>query len=116
MSTAVYCRALASRIHYVPHSHSRRMGMYTTPWSVDQYGNAKGVGYGQSGSAQDQTNGITPLTTFSGPGVFYGTTTPLPYVNASTSPTDYNGQNAPNYDPLSHAFDLPVFLVIGGAA
>ena len=74
-------------------------GMYTTPWSVDQYGNAKGVGYGQSGSAQDQTNGITPLTTFSGPGVFYGTTTPLPYVNASTSPTAYNGQNAPNYDP-----------------
>ena len=74
-------------------------GMYTTPWSVDQYGNAKGVGYGQSGSAQDQTNGITPLTTLSGPGVFYGTTTPLPYVNASTSATAYNGQNAPNYDP-----------------
>ena len=74
-------------------------GMYTTPWSVDQYGNSKGVGYGQSGSAQDQTNGITPLTTFSGPGVFYGTTTPLPYVNASTSSTAYNGQNAPNYDP-----------------
>jgi hypothetical protein len=74
-------------------------GMYTTPWSVDQYGNAKGVGYGQSGSAQDQTNGVTPLTTFSGPGVFYGTATPLPYVNASTSSTDYNGQNTPNYDP-----------------
>jgi Carboxypeptidase regulatory-like domain len=74
-------------------------GMYTTPWSVDQYGNAKGVGYGQSGSAQDQTNGVTPLTTLSGPGVFYRTATPLPYVNASTSPTAYNGQNAPNYDP-----------------
>jgi hypothetical protein len=74
-------------------------GMYTTPWSVDQYGNGKGVGYGQSGSAQDQTNGITPLTTLSGPGVFYGTATPLPYVNASTSATAYNGQNTPNYDP-----------------
>jgi len=74
-------------------------GMYTTPWSVDQYGNGKGVGYGQSGSTQDQTNGITPLTTLSGPGVFYGTTTPLPYVNASTSATAYNGQNTPNYDP-----------------
>ncbi|AXC11709.1 Oar protein [Acidisarcina polymorpha] len=74
-------------------------GMYTTPWSVDQYGNAKGVGYGQSGSAQDQTNGITPLTTLSGPGNFYGTVTPLPYLNASTSATAYNGQNAPNYDP-----------------
>jgi hypothetical protein len=74
-------------------------GMYTTPWSVDQYGNAKGVGYGQSGNAQDQTNGIAPVTTFSGPGVIYGTSTPLPYVNASTSPTAYNGQNTPNYDP-----------------
>ncbi len=74
-------------------------GMYTTPWSVDQYGNAKGVGYGQSGSAQDQTNGVTPLTTLSGPGVFYGTATTLPYVNASTSATAYNGQNTPNYDP-----------------
>jgi hypothetical protein len=74
-------------------------GMYTTLWSVDQYGNAKGQGYSQSGNAQDQTNGIAPVTTLSGPGVFYGTTTPLPYVNASTSPTAYNGQNAPNYDP-----------------
>lgn len=74
-------------------------GMYTTPWSVDQYGNAKGVGYGQSGNAQDQTNGVTPITTFSGPGVINGANTPLPYVNASTSPTAYNGLNAPNYDP-----------------
>ena len=74
-------------------------GMYTTPWSVDQYGNGKGVGYSESGSAQDQTNGVTPLTTLSGPGVFLGTTTPLPYVKASTSPTAYNGQNTPNYDP-----------------
>ena len=73
-------------------------GLYTSPWSVDQYGNAKGVGYGQSGNATDQTNGITPVTTLSGPGVFYGTSTPLPYVNASQSPTAYNGQNTPNYD------------------
>jgi Carboxypeptidase regulatory-like domain/TonB dependent receptor len=74
-------------------------GMYTTPWSVDQYGNAKGVGYGQSGSTQDQTNGVTPLTTLSGAGVYYGTSTPLPYLNASTSSTAYNGQGTPNYDP-----------------
>lgn len=73
-------------------------GIYTTPWSVDQYGNAKGVGYGQSGNAQDQTNGVTPLTTLSGTGVFYGTTNPLPYLNASTSSTAYNGQGV-NYDP-----------------
>lgn len=74
-------------------------GVYTSPWSVDQYGNAKGVGYGQSGNAQDETNGITPVATLSGNGVFYGTGTPLPYVNASKDPTAYNGQNTPNYDP-----------------
>jgi hypothetical protein len=74
-------------------------GMYTTLWSVDQYGNAKGQGYSESGNAQDQTNGVNPVTTLSGPGVFYGTTTPLPYVKASTSPIAYNGQNALNYDP-----------------
>jgi hypothetical protein len=73
-------------------------GIYTSPWSVDQFGNAKGVGYGQSGSAQDLTNGVTPVATLSGPGVLYGTNTPLPYVNASTDPTAYNGQNTPNYD------------------
>jgi hypothetical protein len=73
-------------------------GIYTSPWSVDQFGNAKGTGYGQSGSAQDLTNGVTPLTTLSGPGVLYGTNTSLPYVNASTDPTAYNGQNV-NYDP-----------------
>jgi len=85
----------------LPHSTVIRggWGMYTTPWSVDQYGNSKGVGYSNSGSAEDQTNGITPVTTLSGPGVFYGTTTPLPYVQASTSPTAYNGQSTPNYDP-----------------
>ena len=75
------------------------VGIYTSPWSVDQYGNAKGVGYGQSGNATDETNGITPVTTLSGSGVFYGTNTPLPYVNASKDPTAYNGQNTPNYDP-----------------
>jgi len=74
-------------------------GIYTSPWSVDQYGNAKGVGYGQSGNAQDLTNGITPVTTLSGPGVFYGTNTSLPYINASKDPTAYNGQNTSNYDP-----------------
>src|SRR5579859_3264523 len=73
-------------------------GIYTTPWSVDQYGNAKGTGYSQSGNAQDLTNGVTPITTLSGPGVIYGTNTALPYLNASTSPTAYNGQGV-NYDP-----------------
>jgi Carboxypeptidase regulatory-like domain len=74
-------------------------GMYTTPWSVDQYGyNSAGTGYTSSGNAEDQTNGITPITTLSGPGVIYGTNTPLPYLQASRSPTAYNGQGV-SYDP-----------------
>lgn len=87
---------------YTPHPDTvirGGWGVYTSPWSVDQYGNAKGQGYGQSGNAQDLTNGVTPLATLSGTGTFYGTGTPLPYVNASTSPTAYNGQNTLNYDP-----------------
>ena len=74
-------------------------GIYTTPWSIDQYGyNAAGYGYASSGNAEDQTNGISPITTLSGPGVIYGTTTPLPYLQASRSATAYNGQSV-NYDP-----------------
>ncbi|WP_446745026.1 carboxypeptidase regulatory-like domain-containing protein [Silvibacterium acidisoli] len=72
-------------------------GIYTTPWSVDQYGNAKGTGYGFSGNAEDQTNGVTPVTSLSGPGTFYGTATPLPYISASRTRTAYNGQSV-NYD------------------
>jgi hypothetical protein len=82
-------------------------GIYTTPWSMDQYGyNSAGEGYLFSGNAQDQTNGITPLTTFDGPGVFYGTNTPLPYIQASRSPTAYNGQSV-NYD----AYHTPLTLL-----
>lgn len=75
-------------------------GIYTTPWSVDQYeyNSTTGVGYSSSGNAQDQTNGVTPITKFDGPGVIYGTNTPLPYLQASRSPTAYNGQGV-NYDP-----------------
>lgn len=74
-------------------------GIYTTPWSMDQYGyNSAGEGYLFSGNAADQTNGVTPITTLDGTGVVYGTSTPLPYLQASRSPTAYNGQSV-NYDP-----------------
>jgi hypothetical protein len=74
-------------------------GIYTTPWSLDQYGyNSAGTGYTASGNAEDQTNGVTPITTLDGPGVIYGTNNPLPYLQASKSPTAYNGQGV-NYDP-----------------
>jgi Carboxypeptidase regulatory-like domain len=74
-------------------------GIYTTPWTVDQYEyNSAGTGYTFSGNAEDQTNGVTPITTLDGPGVVYGTSTPLPYLQASRSSTAYNGQGV-NYDP-----------------
>jgi len=84
------------------------VGIYTTPWSIDQYGyNSAGTGHSFSGNAQDQTQGITPITTLSGPGVIYGTATPLPYIQASTSPTAYNGQSVnddPYHTPLSKLY------------
>ena len=86
-------------------------GIYTTPWSVDQYGNAKGTGYKQSGNAQDTTNGAAPITLLSGPGVIFGTSTPLPYLNASTSPTAYNGQNvsySPYHTPVSKLYQWSI--------
>ena len=74
-------------------------GIYTTPWTVDQYEyNSAGTGYTFSGNAEDQTNGVTPITTLDGTGVIYGTSTPLPYLQASRSATAYNGQGV-NYDP-----------------
>jgi hypothetical protein len=73
-------------------------GLYSYNWSLDNYGgNNTSYGFGaavsQSGSLSDQTNGITPITKLDGAGTIYGTSTPLPYTSASTSPTQYNGQN-----------------------
>ncbi|MFT4113242.1 carboxypeptidase regulatory-like domain-containing protein [Silvibacterium sp.] len=67
-------------------------GVYSYNWSLDTYGGGMGGAVLSSGNDSDQTNGITPITKLDGPGTIYGTSTPLPYSAASTSPTRFNGQ------------------------
>jgi hypothetical protein len=68
-------------------------GIYSYNWSLDTYGNGMGNAFGSSGSITDPSNGITPITKLDGTGVTFGTTTPLPYVSASTDPAAFNTQN-----------------------
>ena len=81
-------------------------GLYSYMWSLDTYGGnntsyGMGAAISSSGSDSDQTNGITPVTKLDGNGnvctplVNGGcvpSATPLPYTQASTAPTAYNGQ------------------------
>lgn len=72
-------------------------GLYSYTWSLDTYGGnntsyGMGASVATSGSLTDPTNGITPITQLGGPGTVFGTTTPLPFVAASTDPTRFNGQ------------------------
>ena len=46
-----------------------------------------GQAFGSKGAVTDNTNGITPVVTFSGNG------SNLPYVSNSTAPGAYNGQS-----------------------
>jgi hypothetical protein len=52
-----------------------------------------GGSFSASGGTSDQTNGITPITKLDGTGTYFGTSTPLPYTQASTDPTRFNGQS-----------------------
>jgi hypothetical protein len=72
-------------------------GIYSYNWSLDNYGgNNSSYGMGaarsNSGNDSDQTNGITPVVKLDGTGNVFGTSTALPYSEASNSPTAYNGQ------------------------
>ena len=67
-------------------------GLYSYNWSLDNYGSGMGAPFGASGGYNDQTNGITPATKLDGTGTIYGTATPLPYSQASSDPTRFNGQ------------------------
>ncbi len=74
------------------------VGLYSYNWSLDNYGgNNSSYGFGavlgSAGSVSDQTNGITPVVQLDGNGDTYGTSTPLPYSQGSTSPTRFNGQD-----------------------
>lgn len=78
-------------------------GLYSYNWSLDNYGGSFGSVLSSSGNISDQTNGITPIVELGGNGDVYGTSNPLPYSQASTSPTRFNGQNVNYYE-----YHLPV--------
>ncbi len=68
-------------------------GLYAYNWSMDSTtGNAIGSAFSPSGSVQDETNGVTPVTKLDGAGTYFGTGTHLPYVPLTTDPAAYNGQ------------------------
>jgi hypothetical protein len=73
-------------------------GIYSYNWSQDQYGSGLGAAMAASGSLSDSSNGIYPITTFSGAGMTFplggGTAAALPFTLPSTDPTRFNGQGA----------------------
>jgi hypothetical protein len=62
-------------------------GLFSYNWSNDQYGGGMGQAFGSKANVTDETNGITPVVSFSGSGAG------LPYVSNSTAPGAYNGQS-----------------------
>jgi hypothetical protein len=74
-------------------------GLYSYTWSLDTYGGnnttyGMGAAISSAGGDNDPTNGVIPITKLDGTGTVFGTSNPLPYTQASTSPTAYNGQPA----------------------
>ncbi|HUA99228.1 MAG TPA: TonB-dependent receptor [Terracidiphilus sp.] len=71
-------------------------GLYSYNFSLDNYGSGMGAAVSSSGGFGDQSNGIYPVTKFSGNGTLFplggGTAAPLPYTSASTDPGRFNGQ------------------------
>jgi hypothetical protein len=61
-------------------------GVYSYTWSTNVYGGGLGSALITQGNATDQTNGISPITTFAGSGAG------LPYIPPTTDPTALNGQ------------------------
>jgi len=76
-------------------------GLYSYNFSLDNYASGMGSSVSSSGSYTDESNGIYPVTKFSGTGTLFplggGTVGPLPYSAASTSPGRFNGSSAPAY-------------------
>ncbi len=69
-------------------------GMYAYNLSLDTYGGGMGGEVSSSGGIADQTNGVLPITQFSGTGTNFQTGAPLPYTAASADPARFNGQGA----------------------
>jgi hypothetical protein len=78
-----------------PHSNTTLLGgfgLYSYTWSLDTYGGGMGGAFGGSGGLADQTNGVLPITKLDGTGANFQTGAALPYTQASTDPTRFNGQ------------------------
>jgi hypothetical protein len=73
-------------------------GLYSYNFSSDNYGSGLGASVASSGSYNDQSKGIYPVTQFDGPGTLFplggGTVASLPYTAASQNPARFNGQGA----------------------
>ena len=65
-------------------------GMYAYNLSLDTYGSGMGQAFSAAGGYGDQTNGITPVTTFAGTGTNLQTGQPLPYTTAGTDSARFN--------------------------
>jgi hypothetical protein len=84
-------------------------GLYSYNFSLDNYGSGMGQSVASSGSYNDQSNGIYPVTKFNGSGTLFplgcggcstagGAGAGLPYTAASTSPGRFNGTSNPPYN------------------
>jgi len=82
-------------------------GIYSYNWSLDNYGSGMGAPFGASGSISDTTNGITPVVKLDGPGVVYGTSSPLPYTQSSTDPNRFYTPASPQNVGFN-LYDTPV--------
>ncbi len=69
-------------------------GLYAYSWSLDTYGNGQGSAIISSGNANDNSNGLAPVTTLAGTG------TQLPFAPQSTDPASKNGQSF-QYNPYN---------------
>jgi hypothetical protein len=68
-------------------------GVYSYIWSTDDYGQGLGGPFGGSGSANDITGGITPVTQLDGSGTNFVTGAALPFISNNTAVSAYNNQN-----------------------
>ena len=83
-------------------------GIYTFPWSYDDYGLGLGYAFAASGSESDNTNGVSPVAFLNGTGNenpqgAAGASINSRYVNAPLGADSYNGQSV-NYQQYNNPF------------
>lgn len=83
-------------------------GIYTFPWSYDDYGLGLGYAFASSGSEADNTGGVQPVAFLKGTGNenpqgSAGASINSRYVTAPTGPDSYNGQGV-SYQQYDNPF------------